>query len=129
MPPLRRRNRWERQKEGTNVEAEGETAREDQGAPAAHPEAPQGSQIQKALDVLLVDAPVLGTKNSNGRDWQKGLPIQKGTPIFKTTRTTNISFAFQGGTNGSFGPDGERLPGNILFATNPSTNKLIVANQ
>jgi len=87
-----------------------------------------GQQPLEERMSLSMNFPINGPDNSNGREWKKGTFATKGTTLFKSTKQTDFELFMQGGTNGSLGADGVRIPGDIQFATDPSTSKIIVAN-
>lgn len=69
---------------------------------------------------LLIDATKPSPDNSNGRDWEKGMNAEKHQLVFRTNQNLDISIASQAATNQSLGPEGERSPSNITFATGSS---------
>ena len=87
----------------------------------------QGTSIenQRTMENLISEAPRKSAENYNGKDWKKGLNIQRGTPILKLTKETRISMLIQGGTDGSLFEAKGRVPGNIRFLTDDLSNKLI----
>lgn len=87
----------------------------------------QGTSIenQRTMENLISNVPRQSAENRNGKDWKKGLNIQRGTPILKLTKETRISMFIQGGRDGSLFEAKGRVPGNIRFLTDALSNKLI----
>ncbi len=82
------------------------------------------SEASGILDIQ-VDAPRISSGNSNGRDWEKGLLVKRGTSLFITRKDVSISRFLQGGANGSLWDPNSRIPGNLQFHTD-SSQRLIV---
>lgn len=65
-----------------------------------------------------INAPKRSEENSNGKEWEKGLPIVKGQKLATITKDANFSMTVFGGLNGTF--YGTKLEGNLQFLVDPS---------
>lgn len=83
--------------------------------------------IDKRMD-MSIDASAM---TGNLDQWEKGAEVKRGTTIFKTTKSTGILMSMQSwpipdvNTNTIIST---RTPGNMQFATDPTSSKIIVAN-
>ena len=82
-----------------------------------------GQQLMEKRFDMNVDASVL----ASDLDWKKGTEVKKGTVLFTTTKNTGIRMFMQSYPISDLNNIRARTPGDIKFATDPTTSKIIVA--